>query len=351
MPKITKHPRLRTLVRKGAHGQRWVYYYFDMRSEGKPDIPLGKDHARALQLWDEHYNKKPALVGRIQQAIDLWRERVLEGTKDSPSPYTNAETRRDYTRHLRRVEAWCGKAAWHEITLPVLRQYLRNRKAKTQANRELSVFQIVWNFARIEGLTDLPWPAAGMEKSSWKNAEQAREFEVTDEMFDAVHAQGDQVLRDAMDLASATSMRITDVRTIPLPPTDILRLKANKTGKKSDFDVNLSQVLPDLIRRRRANKRTLHLKLLATASGREVSYRMLNDRYVKARDAAAAKALEAGRGDLAEAIQTMILRDCRKYAADKAGSVEEARQLLQHGSAATTLRHYRTHGDLTKPVR
>lgn len=351
MPKITNHPRLRTLVRKGASGQRWVYYYFDMRSEGKPDIPLGKDHAQALAQWDALYNRKPRSRGRLQEGIDLWREKVLVGSPQNPSPYTNADTRRDYTRHLKRIELWCGEMAWHEMTLPLLMQYLRARKGKTQANRELSVLQLVWNHARMHGLTQLPWPAAGLKGTAWKNPETPREAEVTDEVFEAIYAAGDQLLRDAMDLASATSMRIKDVRSIPLPPSDVLRLKASKTGKKVDFDINLSQVLPDLIARRRANKRALHLKLLSTSTGREVSYAMLNGRFAKAREAAAVKAEEARNSDLAAAIRSMIQRDCRKYAADKADSIEDAQKLLQHSSPAITLRHYRTKAERVRPVR
>jgi hypothetical protein len=44
VPKITKHPRLRTLVRKMASGEAHTYYAYDMRPDGKPDIQLGKDH-------------------------------------------------------------------------------------------------------------------------------------------------------------------------------------------------------------------------------------------------------------------------------------------------------------------
>ena len=49
MPKITKYPRLRTKVYKGKSGQAYVYYLYDMRPEGKPDIRLGTDHAVALR--------------------------------------------------------------------------------------------------------------------------------------------------------------------------------------------------------------------------------------------------------------------------------------------------------------
>ena len=348
MPKITRHPRLQTRVRKGARGQRWVYYFYDMRPEGKTDIPLGTDHAVALAKWDELYNKKPRMIGRIQEAIVRWREEVLVGTRENPSPYTNAETIKSYTRHLAKIEAWCGQMPWHEMTLPLMRQYLKMRTGKTQANRELAVLSIVWSFARKEGITSLTWPAAGMERSGWKNTERARTFEVTDEVFAAIYAQGDQILRDAMDIASATGMRLTDVRTVPLPPGDQLRLDAKKTGKKADFDISLSAVLPDVIRRRRANKRAMHLRLLASPTGRAVSLRMLQDRFSKAREAAAKATTDHA---LAASIRAMILRDCRKYASDQAGSLEEASQLLQHSSQALTAKHYRTKATQLKPVR
>jgi hypothetical protein len=44
----------------------------------------------------------------------------------------------------------------------------------------------------------------------------------------------------------------------------------------------------------------------------------------------------------------MVFKDCRKYAADKADSAEDAQQLLQHGNVATTLRHYRTKANTAK---
>lgn len=344
MPKITKYPRLRTLVRKGANGQRWVYFYYDMRHEGKPDIPLGKDYDAALVKWDEIHNQKPRVKGTVEEAFAEWEAKVLP-------TYTNPDTRRMYAKGLRKLRPPFGESAWSSVKLPHLIGYLEKRKGKTQANREMSAFQVVWNYARKRGFTELPWPAAGMERSGWKNKEQARKVKVTDAMFSAVHAQGDQLLRDAMDLASATSMRITDVRTVPLPHSDIVHLEASKTGKEADFDVNLSMVLPDLLRRRRANKKAQHLMLLAGPFRRPVSYRQLYDRFVAARAAAVARARGAGEEALAEALSKMILRDCRKYAADQAETLEEAQALLQHSDAGTTRRHYRTRVDLIKPVR
>ncbi len=73
MPKITKYPRLRTKVYRGKSGQAYVYYLYDMRPDGKPDIRLGTDHAEALRQWDELHNKKPRTIGRLQEAFDKWR--------------------------------------------------------------------------------------------------------------------------------------------------------------------------------------------------------------------------------------------------------------------------------------
>lgn len=332
--KSSKYPKFRSVTRKGKGGQVWVYYRYDMRGTGKPDVNLGTDYSAAIEQWDKLHNKLPLTLGRIQEAIDRWRERELP-------KYENAETRKSYSKQLVRIEEWGGKLAWHEVDLPMLRGYLDKRSAKTQGNRELSVLSIVWNKARLWGMTALPWPAAGVK--SWKNEEDAREFEVTDELFEAVYAEADQVLRDAMDIATSTGMRITDVRTVRMPVDGKLRFKAGKTGKWSYFDVSQSPVLASLIERR---GQVDCVMLLATKTGRPVSASMLRDRYDDARAAAA-----LANPELAEDIKAMYLRDMRKRAADLAEDMGEASKLLQHSSVKLTATHYRTKATKLKAVR
>lgn len=341
MPKITKHPRLRTKVYKGKGGQAYVYYVYDMRSEGEPDIRLGTDYASAVKQWDELHNRKPRIVGRLQEAFDKWRDVVLPA-------YASAETRKGYSKNLRKLEPVFGQMTWDEITVPILAKYLELRSAKIQGNRELSVLSIIWGKARLWGMTQMTWPAAGMK--DWKNPEGEREFSVTDELFTAVYAEADQVLRDCMDIASATGLRLTDARTVRMPVDGKLRHKASKTKQWMEFDVSESPVLLGIVERREAMK-AFSIKLLATPTGRAVSYGMLRDRWDEARDKAATKAAKTGNPDFAQTIRAMFLRDMRSRAADLAGDVKEASKLLQHSSEALTRKHYRTKPEKLKAVR
>lgn len=359
MPKVSQYPNLRTRVRKAAGGVGvHTYFFYDRRAQGLPELPLGKDRAVAIAKWEELHLHRPRIRGRIREAIQDWM-------RDVWPTYTNTGTRRNYKANLTRIDAVFGLMAWHEVTLLILKRYLKERpnrkdktkKAGTTANRELSAFQIVWNWARQnapEGrdqpYTELPWPAAGMERSRWKNPEQAREFEVTDELFAAVYAEGSQVLRDIMDVSSATGMRLYDCIAVTLPRNGLLKLKASKTSKKDHFDVSDSPVLTALLERRQTYDAS-HIFLISTPDGFPVHRRDLRREWDKARAKAAAKARAAGDTEFAQGIEAMWLRDMRKYAADLAPDVDEASKLLQHSSKALTRRHYRAKGDTLKTVR
>jgi integrase len=72
-----------------------------------------------------------------------------------------------------------------------------------------------------------------------------------------------------------------------------------------------------------------------------VNERMLTDAWARAREKAVKNCPE---------VEGLLLRHMRRRAAQLAGSLQEAQQLLQHGSAATTQRHYRP-GEKLRPVR
>jgi len=345
VPKVTKFPRFRSHTRKNKAGEVKTYYFYDMRPEGETDVPLGTNYSEAIKQWASLCNHTPTAKGRLQEAIDRWREFELP-------LYSNVETQKSYRRQLANVEAVLGQMTWDEITLPILREYLDRRVsliagkqviAKTQGNREMSVLSIVWSKARLWGMTRLHWPAQGVK--NWKNEEGARHFEVTDQLFDAVYSVAEPMLRDAMDIATATGMRLTDVRTVRLPAGDVMRLKASKTGKEADFDLRASNVFPELVARRRAISAD-HSMLLSTEDGLPVTVSMLRGAWDRARLEAQVK-----NPGLAGQIRSMYLRDMRKRASDLADDISEASGLLQHSNVSLTEKHYRTRVAKLNPVR
>jgi hypothetical protein len=341
--KMEDYPRLRSHTRTRKKCDEVVtYYYYDRRSEGKRDLALGKDREAAIEKWKELYFGGLDKDGTLQQAFDQWRRDVLP-------TYTNPETLRDYTRWLPKIERAFGSATWDGVELADLTQYLERRSGKTQANREISLLILIWNWARKKGLTSLPHPAAGMK--DWKNKESARAIVVSDEVFEAIYFEADQVLRDYMDVATATAMRPGDCRQAPLPHDSELHWKASKTGKRAMFDITDSQVLPELVERRRAMPQVTHAHLLTTEDGQPVTQEDLRERMTLARTRAAHKAAMANREDLACVIKQIITPDMRKRSSDLAPSLEEASKLLQHSNTELTRKHYRFKPPQLRPVR
>ncbi|MDD0817172.1 integrase [Curvibacter sp. HBC28] len=319
-----------------------TYYFYDRRLDGEPDVPLGTDFDQAIKKWDEIHNKAPRIVGTLEEAFSRWEKEVLP-------TYTSIETKKGYAKNLRTIRPIFADSTWDQVDMPSIKGYLKARSAKTQGNREMSLLSIIWNWARGEGLTRLPWPAAGMERSKWKNKETPRRMVVTDQLFEALYAEGNQLLRDCMDLSTATGMRLTDCITVLMPRNDMLRLEASKTGKEADYDINVSQVLPELVARRKA-MRTNHLMLLSTEDGKRVTHTTLRYWYDKARNQAYVKAALANDDEFMREIRRLVLRDMRKRAAQLAGGLDEASALLQHNDKRLTQRHYGAVAKL-KPTR
>lgn len=331
MPKKSPLPGFRTHIRRGKNGQVWASFWLDMRGTGKPDVPLGTDHAAAVAEYHRLKTDRPRIAGTIEEAFRKWEREELPA-------YTNATTRRNYAQSLKTIRPVFGPATWESVRVSTIAEYLKKRTAKTQANREKALLSVIWGKAREWEMTNLPFPAYKMRLA---NKEKASDVEVTQAAFDAVYRHAPQHLKDAMDLASATGLRIRDC--IGIRVTDIrngeLRIVAGKTGKRASFEVASSLIMQKIVEARRTVKAP-HLFLL-TNGNMQVTERMLTDAWARAR----AKALPE-----CPEVDGLLLRHMRKFAAQRAGSLAEAQALLQHGSAATTQRHYRPSEKL-RPVR
>lgn len=339
MPKKSKHPKLRVSVKRGKAGQVWTSYWYDMRGTGKPDVALGTDYAVALQRWAEIHFEAPRIAGTLEEAFRGWEQRGIAARIDGRP--RSAETIRGYRKCLAALRPAFQAAEWHEVTLPVLRAYVERRSAKGRARQEMQVLGVIWAWARLEGLTALPWPGDGMAHSGWKGAAGVRQVEVPDDVFGAIYAAADDTLRQFLDLATATGLRGQDVCALTLGNVRDGRLivDANKTGKRAEFDL-AGSILAPLIERRRAMRGPEHLFLIA-AGRKPVSYRAIVERFHVARAKAAAEV---------PACADVWLRDMRKRAAQLSPDLAAASKLLQHSSTSTTRRHYRS-GDKLRPVR
>lgn len=341
MPKATKFPKFRTYVKRGRGGQVWTSFAYDMRGTGKPDIPLGSDYDEAMKRWAEIHHEAPRIAGTLEEAFKAWELDAETGLLSER--LANKNTNRTYRKNLRAMRPALGAARWAEVTLPALNQYVKARTAKSQARQEMQLLSVIWGWARLEGLTDLPYPAIDMQRSGWKGLVGVRTVKVTDTIFDAIYRHADPMLRDALDIATATGLRVEDVINLRISDAtaDRLAITAGKTQKDGEFDLTYSKVLQPIIERRKAMKGPEHIFILA-AGRNVVTYRRLHDRYVKARKAAMKEVPEC---------KGVFLRDMRKRASQLAGSLAEASALLQHSSLSVTKRHYRGPGETLKPVR
>ena len=304
-------------------------YYYDMRGTGQADIPLGTDYPAAIVAWERIKSNAPRIAGTLEEAFQRWERECLPA---------NLTTRRNYLQSLKTLRPVFGPATWESVRVSTIAEYLKKRTAKTQANREKAVLSVIWGKAREWDMTVLPFPSYKMRL---KNSEPPVQIEWEERWFAAMYVHAEPFLRDAMDIISATGLRVRDVLDLRL--TDVrgekLVFVAGKTKKPGGFDLAQSAILPPLIERRRAMKAP-HVFLLARGTPR-VTERMLTDAWARARAKAVADCPE---------VSTLLLRYVRKYAGQLAGSLQEAQQLLQHGSAATTQRHYRPQEKL-RPVR
>jgi len=340
MPKSTKYQKLRVSVKRGKAGQVWTSWWYDMRGTGKPDVPLGNDRDEALRRWAEIHLDAPRIAGTLEEAFRAWEDR---GIKVRPNGQPRSpETVAGYLKCLRAIRGPFGGARWEDIRMPTLKAYIDARSAKGRAKQEMQLLSVIWGWARLEGMTERPWPAADMQRSGWKGPAGTRQIDVADDAFAALHKHADQTLRDALDIATATGLRVTDVLGLRLSDVRGGRLvvKTGKTGKRAEFDLSASAVLQPIIDRRRAMKEPEHVFLLA-AGRRPVTYRMLADRFTRARAAAAVEC---------PAVAALWLRDMRKRAGQLAGSLGDASTLLQHSSLSVTRQHY-VQGERLTPVR
>lgn len=320
-----------------------TFYYYDHGGKPRREEPLGSDYGLAIMRWAEirrDGDAKPAAVVTFSYVATQYFAEVV--------PTKGQETQKDNKRELKQLLRFFNNppGPLDGIEPKHVKQYLRIRgaKAKVRANREKALLSHIWNWARETGFTSLPNPCAGVKGFTEKGRE---DVYIEDEVFQAVWDAGQQPLRDAMDLAYLTAQRVAD--TLKMDERHIkqgfLEVTQNKRGAKRRIEiVGELDALLKRISARKATYKVHSTKLVVGEKGQPLTYRMLCDRFYKARELAG---IEIG---------TFQFRDLRaKAGTDKADSSQDIRQAqkqLGHSSVVMT-EHYtrKRRGEKVTPTR
>jgi integrase len=295
-----------------------AYYY-----NGAKRIPLGKNLALAKLEWAK-LESPAGLAGTFAAVVAEWKRTELSKR--------GAYTQKQYEKYFTELLPAFGAFPMDEIETVHCQQYLHRRSAKVKANRELSLFSTVFNWARRLGLTQAPNPVPGIEK----NEEKGRKIYVTDEQLAAAYANARYWVQDAYDLALLTGQRPGDI--LSWTRQHLIGGYLHFTQAKTDnpmriaIEGELKQVIDRILTRPRP---IASMYLVADEKGQRVSVDKLQKHHQQAR------------GDM-----TWQFRDLRKKAGSDVDELRRAQGLLGHASEATTAKFYRQmKGDKVKPLR
>jgi integrase len=308
----------RMLARRYPSGAL-AYYY----ASGRKKIPLGRDLNRARIRWAELEGRGKA-AGTFGVIAGDWKR--LELAKRGV--YTQAQ----YEKYLAELLLAFQHGSLEAIGTEHCQQYLERRSAKVMANREISLFSTIWNWARRTGRTRVPNPVPGIQR----NAEAPRGRYVTDQEFRLAHEAGPVWYRDAIDLLKLAGQRPGDTLAMMWKHEieGCLWVTQAKTGAK--MRIAIEGELREVIERIRSRPRKVRsLYIVADERGQRITVDRLQKVHVRTRGA-----------------MDWQIRDIRKKTGTDADDLRHAQQLLGHADEKTTARVYRvTKGEKVKPLR
>lgn len=324
-PKNSKNKHLPPRMTARTMKSGAVHYYYGSPKGGK--IPLGTDLAQAKVKWAQLEAQGSILPADQFNAVALLYAAEYIPTK---APATQSQ----YLAALERLKHVFGAARLPQIKPMHVRGHLDSRKAKTAANREISLLSHLFNWARSKGITDAENPVRGVKK----HTERPRETYVTDAQYAKLWLVSAPELQDCLDLALLTGQRPADVRK--MRRTDIadghLWVIQGKTGAKVGIEIEgkLAMVIDRCLKRTRTATGPY---LVQTNTGQKLTQTMYRDRFDAARKASG---------------ETWQFRDLRSKAATDLDDLKSAQQLLGHKSETTTAKIYRRlKGQKVKPGR
>jgi len=301
-----------------------VLYYYQVAGK---KTSLGSDLAKAKKKWAEL---------EAGEYVKLFPA-VTKDYRDLYVKQLSASTQEHYETALDNLDEYLKNFTLEQVEPKHVKAYMRRRTKKGAALFEKRVGSAFFNWAREEGYTKAPNPFLGVKFSKAEKRTFGpmgkRDRYVTDEEFDQVHAAGDAILQDAMDLALWCGQRPGDILKARRQDiaAGVLWFVQEKTGKRLGLRVegDLARVLERILARKRPS-----IYLISDRRGQRVSYNALNARFIKARGTA-----------------DWQFRDIRAKAATDSPDLKRAQELLGHANEITTTVYRRSKGDIVSPLK
>lgn len=264
-------------------------------------------------------------------------------------PTKSPRTQKDYLQYLEKLlEFFNDPPAPLSAIKPLhIREYLNFRSsAKVRANREVSLFSVIYNYAREWGYTDQENPTRGVKR----NIETGRDVYVSDSVFWRVYNAADRHIQYAMLFAYLSGQRVADCLKTRL--SDIqngeLYIRQNKTKTKVRIGLTgtFADVVNALIQERGEQSHDVLFVNLSKSSrhfGKPLTYVMLRGGMDRAREAA-----KVDKSDF----KFMDLRAKAATDKDEMRGIEAARELLGHTTQNMTTHYIRNRkGKRVEPVK
>lgn len=373
-----KLPYLRTRKFTNKDGDTWIGYYYEPprgsggRPGGKPKpIALGSHMVRGVMpttppadvllaygaLMGTAVKLPPsagpigstAAPGSVAAIYELWygwaRKEVAAGR-------LARRTLEDYEDHWAALEPVFGAGQVNTLTQPILLDYFDRRTSKDRGKRELNFLGLLSAWARARGHMTAANPVDRGLRKQMKVDKKPKAPPVPAEAYWVVWHCGDQLVRDALDLAYQLATRPAEVLRVPMPDVDATEIEAPmpktaRSGRATKM-VPITTELSVLIERRR--KLQPHsLYVLFDDHGQQLrAGGALRSRLYKARDLAK-KVCEAAEIKWVD-FTLQQLRPTAITQVDKSHGREEARKLGGHTTEKQTA-HYVRHGaELVTPA-
>ena len=140
-------------------------------------------------------------------------------------------TLRDYESYWKFLAPVFGKVDIDKMKPEYLMRYFHERSSKYRAKREVKFLSLIFNWARARGLMSVQNPATGIIRQM--KATSRRTIYVTDSDFSLVYQHGNDLVKNAMDIAYLTGQRPADVFKMKWSDISdgVLYIEQNKTGE------------------------------------------------------------------------------------------------------------------------